>query len=153
MQVSLPVRLFADERGFALVFALLALVVLSIAATTAIVITSESSRSASHSTADQVALNLAESGLAFANAKLHGSSAGVPNNALDPALLPPTTATYEGGTVTWSGTLDQTTQVWTLTATGTVANPPGPSSALVRRTVTATVNVTASFAQPLNAQA
>jgi len=41
----------------------------------------------------------------------------------------------------------------TLTATGTVANPPGPSSALVRRTVTATVNVTASFAQPLNAQA
>jgi len=71
------------------------------------------------------------------------------NNALNPYLLPATTSTYPGGIVTWSETLNQSAATWTITSTWFKANPTGPAND-VRRTVTATVLVTPSFAYPAN---
>jgi Tfp pilus assembly protein PilX len=142
------------EDGMALVMALAVLTVLSIVATGVIEYTSANSRSASYSDATQKAYAAAEAGVNSAVSRLGLST----NNALDPCLLHPPTnpsgttcssnapfqTTYDGGTTTWYGTLDETAQVWTVHSTGSVRNPTGPSAAAVTRTLAASVGVAAN---------
>src|SRR5207247_7157284 len=78
------------------------------------------------------------------------------NNALDPCLLNPPSnpagytcsshtpysATYDGGTITWYGTLDQDEQLWSISSTASFPNPTGGSN--ITRTLQATVPITAN---------
>jgi hypothetical protein len=157
-----------DESGIALVMAIGIMLVLAVLLTSIIQFTSATSRSSSRQSADQEAYHLAEAGVNNSIAMLHRAygreeepfitmpvdfftPAGT--NRTDPAtLLPARTSTYDGKTVTWSGTycLGQNTPtcssgwdygVWRLTATATVPNPTGPGAAPVTRTVTAKIQV------------
>ena len=143
--VSLVRRLRRCERGFVLPLTLGISTVLAIVGTTAITYTTSGARTASRSTADQKAYALAEAGVNDAMAVLSLPA----NNALDPYLLPPTTVSYEGGTVTYSGTLD-TSGTWSITSTGLMRNPTGGNTSPVRRTLGVNVGVDASYSQPLN---
>lgn len=134
------------EDGIALILAVLILAVMTITGTAVIQYTSSSSRSASHSKQSGSAYALAEAGVAEAMAVLSKPE----NNALDPYLLSSRTPTYPDGTITWSGTLNQNTAMWTITSTGYTRNPTGPGTNDVRRTITATVLVTPSYTQPVN---
>jgi hypothetical protein len=143
--VSLARRLHHCQRGFVLPLTLGISTVLAIVGTTAITYTTSGARTASRSTADQKAYALAEAGVNNALAVLALPS----NNALDPNLLPPTTVAYDGGTVTYAGTLDNT-GTWTITATGLMRNPTGPNTSPARRTLGVNVGVDPSYSQPLN---
>jgi Tfp pilus assembly protein PilX len=147
------IRQADDERGIALVFALLAMTVLGIAVASVIAFSSSSGRTASMSSSRQSAYNLAEAGIASAMAVLKLPT----NNALDPTVFcssatQPTPCTtvnaYTMGTATWYGVL--TASQWTLTSTGQVRNPTGVTAGAIRRTITATVNVHPTLTQPLN---
>ncbi len=142
-------RLKADERGIALVIALGVMLALAIAATAAISYTSMQVRTANFSKSKLLTYRLAEAGINEASSVLGLIS----NNALNPNLLPSHTSTYPGGTVTWSGTLNQATSTWTITSTGTAANPTGGGGTAITKTLTATVQVTPNLTQPLNNQA
>jgi hypothetical protein len=144
--VSLARRLRRCQHGFVLPLTLGISTVLAIVGTTAITYTTSGARTASRSTADQKAYALAEAGVNDAMAVLSLPS----NNALDPYLLPATTVNYDGGTVTYSGTLDQSSGTWAITATGLMRNPTGPNTSPVRRTLGVSVGVDPSYSQPLN---
>jgi hypothetical protein len=147
--VSLVQRLgrrLRPERGFVLPAALGISTVLAIIGTTAVAYSTSSARTAFRSSADQSAFALAEAGVNDAMSILSLPD----NNALDPYLLPTRTLESEGGTVTYSGALDQSRATWTITATALKRNPTGPSASPVRRTLTVQVPVQASFNQPLN---
>lgn len=126
-----------DERGIALVMAMLVLTVLAIALSSSIYFTGANQRTASYAKQAQVATTLAEAGINDAVAVL----ANNPSYLNHSDLLPPRTNTYEGGTVTWSGTLDTTNLIWVIRATGTVANPTGPTAAPIRKTMTAKAQI------------
>jgi len=142
-------RLKADERGIALVIALGTMLALAIATTAALTYTSAQSRTANYGKSHQIAYRVAEAGINEAAAVLNLPT----NNALSPTLLPSRTSTYAGGTVTWSGTLNQATSTWTITSTSTVANPTGGGATALSKTLTANIVVTPSLTQPLNNQA
>jgi hypothetical protein len=117
------------ERGIALITALGMLGVLTIAAGTLTVYTTGNSRSAQGSKAQEVAYSLAEAGI--------GESLSILHAALDPrtaTLLPSTTVTLPGGQVTYSGTLNTTTWIWTITSVGKATNPNG--TGLTQRVLT-----------------
>lgn len=154
-------RRLACVDGFVLPVALGILVVLSIAVTSAIYYTSTNSRNAHSSKAMQAAYGLAEAGINNAMAILTLPS----NNALDkyvfcadastnPPLPCVRTDTYDGGTVTRSGTLVQNTAAgtayWDLTSTGYVRNPTGNSASKLKKTIRATIPVVPVTTQPLN---
>jgi hypothetical protein len=130
----------------ALVIALGTTVVLSIAVVSVIDYSSANARNANLSTKRVSAFDLAEAGINNAVSVLNNPS----NNALDPDILPARTSTYEGGTVTWSGTLDRAQAVWTITSTGSYRNPTGPKAGNLTRTLTAKVTVVPTVTQPLN---
>jgi len=136
-----------DERGIALVMALGFLVVISIVVFSAIDYSTANGRTSRYNVARQQVDALAQAGVNNAEAVLSNPS----NNALTSTLLPSTTTTYDGGTVTWSGTLNASTSTWTITSTGHANNPSG--AATVTRTLSATVLVTPNLTQPLNNQA
>jgi Tfp pilus assembly protein PilX len=136
-----------DERGIALVMALGFLVVVSIVVFSALDYTTANGRNGRYNVARQQVDALAQAGVNNAEAVLSNPS----NNALTPTLLPSTTTTYDGGTVTWSGTLNQANSTWTITSTGNANNPSG--AATVTRTLTATILVSPTLTQPLNNQA
>jgi len=149
-----------QEDGMALVMALGMMAILSAVAATLFSYTAANSRSASYGSTKQQAYDGAEAGLNSAVATLGLGT----NNALDPCLLHPPTnptgttcasnapfqATYNGGTVTWYGTLDQTSQLWTIESTASFPNPTGPGSAPVTRTMHATVPIAANQNDPSN---
>jgi hypothetical protein len=139
-------RRLCGERGFVLVAALGMSTVLAIVGTTAIAYSTSSARTSFRSSADQSAYALAEAGINNAMAVLSLPS----NNALDPYLLPSRTVAYNGGTVTYSGTLNEHTATWTVTSTGLTRNPTGPHATPVRRVVSAQVGIQPSYSQPLN---
>jgi hypothetical protein len=139
-------RLLRRQDGITLVMAVGILGVLTVSGTTLIYYSSTNARSVSYSSTNSKAYDLAEAGINEMMAILSKPQ----NNALKTNLLPSTTSTYSDGTVTWSGTLNEATQTWSLTSTGTIANPTGATASNVRRTLTAQVPVTPSFAQPLN---
>jgi hypothetical protein len=140
-------RRLDDERGIALVMSLGIMLVLLIALTTTISLTSSSARHANVSNAGEKAYALAESGVNNAIAVLAVNYPGTTNFPGDATLLPVRTTTYADGTVTWSGSLVQTALgaqwpfEWRLTSTGTVDNPTGTGASEVSRTATAIVPV------------
>ncbi len=136
-----------DERGIALVMALGFLVVVSIVVFSAIDYSTANGRTSRYNVARQQVDALAQAGVNNAEAVLSNPT----NNALTSTLLPSTTTTYDGGTVTWSGTLNSSTSTWTITSTGNANNPSG--AATVTRTLTATILVSPTLTQPLNNQA
>ncbi len=147
-------RLAGEERGFTLVLTLGVLIVTSVMIVSITEYSSATSRGSSKSKADQIAYSLAEAGINNAMAILSNPA----NNALLSTTLPNTEGTassqaYEGGTAKWWGILNTSTSVWTVYGKGIVANPTGPGSASVTRTLSATSQVVANYSQPLNATA
>ena len=108
--------------------------VLLISGTTIVYFSSSSARTASRSSADQKAYAFAEAGVNDALSILENAS-----NPTTSTLLPQTTANFEGGSATYSGTIDSN-YVWTITSTGSMRNPTGATSP-VRRTLKQTVQV------------
>jgi len=146
-------RLRSEERGFALVMALMTMTVLTIVSTTAIYYSTQSEHQSSYSKSSDAAYRLAESGINNAMATLGYNQ----TNALASASLPSTEATsssqtYSTGTAKWWGTLDTVNRIWTLYGKGIVSNP-NPNSADITRQLTATMQVTYSYNQPVNTQA
>lgn len=139
-------RLLTRQDGITLVMAVGVLGMLSMTGATLVYYSSSNARSAEYSMENASAYDLAEAGIDEMMAILSKPT----NNALDGTLLPETTHEYEGGTVTWSGTLDHLTQTWSLTTTGRIANPTGVGASDVTRTLTAKVPVTPTLTQPLN---
>jgi hypothetical protein len=128
-----------DERGIALVMAIGIMLVLTIAVTTVIFFTSAGARHANISNAGQKAYAIAEAGLAGAISEIaphypNSSSAG------DNSWVTGSLRTYPGGHVSWTGSFDPTTEIWSLTGTGTVKNPTGGAD--ITRTVNAKIPVT-----------
>ena len=119
---------------------------LTLTGATLVYYSSTNARSVEYSVRNASAYDLAEAGIDEMMAVLSKPT----NNALMPTLLPETTHSYDGGTVTWSGTLDQLTQTWSLTSTGQIDNPTGAGASDVTRTLTAKVPVTPTLTQPLN---
>ena len=144
-------HLLKDQSGIALVMSVGMIAVLSIVGTTTLVYTTANARSGVVSKDNERAFSLAEAGLNNAMAVLSLPT----NNALDPDVLPSTeatasSATYEGGTVKWYGTLDRANAMWTITSLGLYNNPTGQGVAQVRRKLTAKVPIIPTYTQPLN---
>lgn len=142
-----------EENGMALVLALSALLVLTMVAGTTIYYTTTSERESTQSRAQDTAYRLAEAGINNAMATLGNSQ----TSALDSTALPNTEAdatwqTYPSGQAKTWGTLNSTTKIWTLYGKGLVTGGSG-SHATVTRTLSATMQVTYSYNQPVNAQA
>jgi Tfp pilus assembly protein PilX len=130
-------RALGDERGVALPYALAVTMVLSALAAAIFTYTTTNQGAAKRAQADQKAYGLAETGLSYALSRLQ--------NAADPTVagsVPSTTVALTGGSTTYSGSLSGST--WTLTSTGSVANPSGPGSANVTRTVSMQAAITTS---------
>jgi hypothetical protein len=141
-------RLLRRQDGITLIMAVGILGVLTVAGTAVVAYTDTNARNAEYSNRNASAYDLAEAGINEMMAVL----AKPDNNALNQYLLPATTHTYEGGSVTWSGTLTQNTNgssTWALTSTGTVNSGTAATSA-VKRTLTAKVPVVPTYTQPLN---
>jgi hypothetical protein len=154
------VLILRQENGMALVMALGIMSVLTALAVTLFTYTTANSRLGSYGGTTQKAYVAAEAGVNSAVAVLGLST----NNALDPCLLHPPTdptgttcathapfqASYDGGTVSWYGSLDQTSQLWSVTSTASFHNPTGPGAAPITRTLHATVPITANQNDPAN---
>jgi predicted acyltransferase (DUF342 family) len=138
-------RCLRRQEGISLVMAVGILGVLSVSSTTLVYYSNSNARSAEFSKQNATAYDLAEAGLNEMVSILNRPE----NNSLKPTLLPTTVTTYDAGTATWSGTLDQATQTWSLTSTGRIKNPTSATND-VTRTVTAKVPVVPTVTQPLN---
>jgi Tfp pilus assembly protein PilX len=141
----------SSERGFALVLALGITIVLSMTVVTVVEATASNSRSSVQARNRVSARALAEAGINLAASVIRTSTTPTYSG-----LLPSTTTTYDGGSVTWSGTLDDSQPnvscpnhlaCWLVTATGTVRNPYGNSS--TTQTLTAKVPLDAVYSQKL----
>jgi hypothetical protein len=125
-----------DESGIALVMAVGILAVLMVAGATVVFYASSNARSSEYSADDTRALNLAEAGENYARAVLWNAS-----DPTSPTSFSGGPLSLEGGTVTYFGSYDAATKLWTLTGTGTYTNPTGGASPL-SRTVSSKVLVT-----------
>ncbi len=131
-------RHFNDESGVALVMAVWILAFLMLMGSSLVFYAGSGASHAEVSTEDARAVNLAEAGENYARAILY--------NAADPELSSAVgsgSLTLEGGTVDYSGTYDSATKIWTLTGTGTHANPTGAATP-ISRTVSSQVLVASS---------
>ena len=113
-------RRLARQEGIALVMVIGVSLVLGITGTTAMIYSTENVRAASTSRADERSFSLAEAGLNYAYATLYNAS-----DPLMPGAVPTRSEQVENGTITWWGTLDTTTNTWTLTGRGSVPSPSG----------------------------
>ena len=119
----------ADERGIALVLAVVVLAVMAMGVTTVITFATSNLSTSSRANSSEAALFAAEGGVADALARL--------NTAADPrvgTLLPSTTITVGEATVTYSGAYDAPTGRWTITSTATQPSRVG-ATAPVSRTI------------------
>jgi hypothetical protein len=137
--------LLRRQDGISLVMAVGVLGLLSVTGTTVVHYSNANARSAEFSQDNGHAYDLAEAGINEMMAVLSKPE----NNALNGDLLPETTHTYQGGTVTWSGSFDLKSAQWSVTSTGRTANPTGATNQ-VTRTLSAKVPVTPTYTQPLN---
>ena len=150
---SPELRRLKDESGIALVLALMTMTVMAITIATAVYFTTSSQHESSFAKASDTAYRLAQTGLNNALATLGDSQ----SNALSSSALPgsdagASTKTYTSGIAEWWGTLNSSTKTWTIYGKGVVASPV-PSSRAVSRQLSATMQVTYSYNQPVNAQA
>jgi Tfp pilus assembly protein PilX len=150
------VKAARSERGFALVMALGIMTVFCTVGATIVTYSTSGARSSSHSAVSTRASTLAEGGLNNALATIFkpGTNPANPYLFCSPGeALPcaPRTATYDGQTVSWTGTLNQAVSpaVWTLTGTDSLRNPTGPKSSAVNKSATAQVQVTPVYQQGL----
>ncbi len=130
-------RTLRNEEGMALVMALGVMFVLTISALAVIQFSGANSRSASYNRSNQDATSLAESGVNFARSVLWQAS--------DPTLataVPAGSTTIDGKTVSWSGSYNAASGIWTLTGTATRTNPANGTS--ITRRVVQQVNVTSN---------
>jgi hypothetical protein len=140
-------RLLREEEGVALVLAIVSMLVLTITLTAVLFMTAAGARDAHRTNAGQRAYSLAESGVNNALAVLEANYPGTAGYPGDASLLPARMTTYPTGSVTWSGTLDNSppgvgwADQWNIVSTATVPNPTGPGTAPVTRTVRAVVPV------------
>lgn len=150
-------RLLRRQDGITLVMAVGILGVLTVSGTTLIYYSSTNARSASYSTSNSNAYDLAEAGINEMMSILSKPE----NNALNKYLLGEqsngtvthTTHTYDGGSVEWWGVLTQSytgSSTWSLTSVGKIKNPTGATASQVTRTLTAKVPVVPTYTQPLN---
>ena len=137
-------RRLRREDGMAMTVAVGALAALAAFGASSIAFSTQNYGQASRSKADMSAFALAEAGVNNAMAVLSNPT----NDPTNAGLLPGDSAAYEGGTATWSGVFDVASSTWTITATGQMRNPTGPTAAPVRRTITARVPVTPGGGQP-----
>jgi hypothetical protein len=126
-------RRLRDESGIALVMAVGILTVLMITGSAVVFYASSNTRSAEHSADEAKALNGAEAGMNYARAILWNSATPTSSSAL-PSSASPGQLTLEGGTVRYWGSYDSATKVWTITGTGTHANPTGGTTPVSRTT-------------------
>jgi Tfp pilus assembly protein PilX len=158
MRLSNFIRLLRRQDGIALVMAIGILGVLTISGTTLVYYSTSNARSAEFSQDNSSAYDLAEAGINEMTAILNNPDPDY--NALNKYTLGEqangtvvkTVHTYEGGTVTWWGTLTQTilgTSTWNLTSVGEIKNPTG-ATRKVTRTLSAKVPVVPTYTQPLN---
>jgi Tfp pilus assembly protein PilX len=146
-------RRLQDESGIALVVALMTMTVLTIVSTTAIYYSTASQHESSYSRASDTAYRLAETGVNNAMATLgYNQTNALSTSALKNTEATADTATYTSGTSKWWGTLNTGTKVWTIYGKGFVASPIANTS-VVTRTVSASMTVSFSYNQPVNAQA
>jgi Tfp pilus assembly protein PilX len=146
-------RFVRNERGLALVMAIGIMTVLGTASATAMYYSTSSARMSDYSKSKSGTFSLAEAGINNSMAVLNNPT----TNALDPDALCPTgqhapcsqTSTYTNGNVTWSGVLDRSAAVWTLTSIGTTKNTSATSGNVIQK-LTAKVSVTPTNTQPLN---
>jgi hypothetical protein len=140
-------RLVREEEGVALVLVIVSMLVLTLTLTAVMFMTAAGARDAHRTNAGQRAYSLAESGVNNALAVLEANYPGTAGYPGDASLLPTRTTTYPTGSVTWSGTLDNSppdvgwADQWNIVSTATVPNPTGPDAAPVARTVKAVVPV------------
>jgi Tfp pilus assembly protein PilX len=127
-------RRLGREEGIALVAGLGMSVVLGIAGTTAIAYSSANQRSANHSKVERETQALAEAGLSYALSTLY--NAGDPTM---PGAVPARTVAVAGGEVTYSGTLNEAGDTWTLAGVGRMPNPTGSATIVRSARVRATV--------------
>jgi Tfp pilus assembly protein PilX len=150
-------RLLRRQDGITLIMAIGVLGVLTMAGTSLIYYSSTNARSVSYSSSNANSYDLAEAGINEMMSILSRPE----NNALNKYILGEqangsvthTTHTYDGGTVEWWGTLNQSVagaSTWSLTSIGRVKNPTGTKVSQVSRTLTAKVPVIPSYTQPLN---
>ncbi len=148
MRLLRLIRLFRRQEGISLVVAVGVLGVLSLSGTTLVYYSGANERTSHYSKGNGTAYDLAEAGLNEMMSVLSKTS----NNPLDKYLLPETTHSLDGGTVTWYGVLDTNRYVWNLTSIGKVKNATGPSTRDVTRKLTAEVPVTPKTTQTLDNQ-
>jgi hypothetical protein len=140
-----------DERGMALILAVLILFLLSVTLVSVMTFTSESARHASRSKAGQQAYAAAEAGYNDALAQLAQLYSTGPTTAYLAAWGNPSgSAAYTGGNATWSsswtpsplptGGSNPYRGTWSITATGSTSNPAVPGASLTRR-ITAAIDV------------
>ena len=133
----------AGEQGQALPLVLGLMLIIGISVVTVLALSSASSRDARRENSGNVALSVAEAGVANAISQL--SNAARP---LDPSVLPssgsPQVDSVSGGTVSWYGSLSGDT--WTVTATSSVPNPAGGGA--LSRTVTVNARVGSTAMNP-----
>jgi Tfp pilus assembly protein PilX len=161
-------RIRRDEQGFALVIALAVTVVFSMTVITVIESASSNSRSSDMSKNRVSAFDLAEAGIANANALMaaknpydphllhpqgayaQGDCANPPANPTGAPLLgntcSPIVYSFEGGTATVWGWLDTSTSNWTVTSTGQVSRNAFAAQP-ARKTLTAVVHIRARPSQ------
>jgi hypothetical protein len=113
------------QSGLALVMALGVMTVLGMVGSTVIFYATENSGEATLSAQQDGAYALAEAGINDALAKL----AAPGTNPFNPYALGQQTTTYDNGTATWWGTLDETSGTWTINAVGTTRKPGGGAPA------------------------
>ncbi len=134
----------AKERGFALVMALGLMMVLTIGGTAVAYYATGNLTSSATSKSRSSAYDLAEAGINDAKAVLYnqlnpdGSVKNGGTSPISPTLLSQTTIQYstENGSVTYSGTLDLTSYVWTITSIGKIKIGQGYQSRTLTKTVT-----------------
>src|SRR5581483_8980757 len=129
----------SDESGIALIMAILIVLVLTIMVTSALAFTSSDSRDASRSSAGQKAYAAAEAGIN--NGLAAAQNAGTDTTKMPGCGSPTVTVLSGGATASWCGTYNATTKVWTITSTGFIANPTGPTASAISRTLTQTATI------------
>ncbi|MFL5951720.1 MAG: hypothetical protein ACJ74M_08960 [Gaiellaceae bacterium] len=161
-------RIRRDEQGFALVIALAVTVVFSMTVVTVIESASSNSRSSDMSKNRVSAFDLAEAGIANANALMSAKNpydahllhpqgtyaqadcANPPANPTGAALLgntcSPLVYNLDGGTATVWGWLNSSTANWTITSTGQVTRNAF-ASVPATKTLTVTVHIRAHASQ------
>jgi hypothetical protein len=123
-----------EESGVTLITAVMALSVLSAAGSSVVYFSSTNTRSAAYAETHQNALGFSEAGMNFARSTLW--QAADPSN---PNSVPTTAQQIEGVNVTYSGSFDSASQIWTLTGRAEVPNPTG--AAPIIRTTSSKVRI------------